>query len=137
MPASDVWFYATFSCSQKESRIIADLTSLQSFRECSGLWLSVEEMIRSKTPKGETPICIFKVSQGDLFKEKKMWSGLVWGHLAILKINRRPIMSNSWGWFFSCSQGQKKFKCSKRYSSARTKKLNKMKVRKPKKKFRV
>jgi hypothetical protein len=39
--------------------------------------LSVEEMIRSKTPKGETPICIFKVSQGDLLgKENVIWAGL-------------------------------------------------------------
>jgi hypothetical protein len=67
-------------------------------------------------------------------QEQKMNFGLIFGQLAILKKRLRADYEQLLRVFFSCLQGQKNnLNFLKKYFSICTKKLHKMKVKKPKK----
>ena len=73
-----------------------------------------------------------EVAQGDIFMEQKMRFGLVLGWLAILKKKMGADYEQLLRVVFSCFQGQKNnLKYFGKCCSVRTKKLHKMKVRKP------
>jgi hypothetical protein len=79
-----------------------------------------------------------EVAQGDIFMEQKMRFWLVLGRLAILKKELWANYEQLLRVVFSCFQGQKNYlKFSLKYFSVRTKKLHKMKVRKPKQIFKI